>query len=182
LRLKQRRPAVLRIHDTSLVRSCQPRGGLLPAALAGSRRPTRRDGASTGTSGRLPAGTLDPLPDSLPADDYVRLLDIAAGLANDPHFGLHVGQCVKLGTYTVYGLILLSCRDFGQVFEQTMRYEQLAHDLGRSGIAIDDDIAHYTWHSNYGSASATWWTACSPASACSATGWPGSPCPPMSCA
>lgn len=101
---------------------------------------------------RLPAGTLDPLPDSLPADHYVRLLDIAAELANDPHFGLHVGQCVKLGTYTVYGLILLSCRDFGQVFEQTMRYEQLAHDLGRSGITIDDDIAHYTWHSNYGSA------------------------------
>jgi len=100
----------------------------------------------------LPAGALEPLPDSLPADDYVRLLDIAAELANDPHFGLHVGQCVKLGTYTVYGLILLSCRDFGQVFEQTMRYEQLAHDLGRSSITIDDDTAHYTWHSNYGSA------------------------------
>jgi AraC-like DNA-binding protein len=100
----------------------------------------------------LAPGTLDPLPESLPADDYVRLLDIGATLANDPHFGLHVGQCVKLGTYTVYGLILLSCRDFGQVFEQTMRYEQLAHDLGRSTITIDDDIASYTWHSHYDSA------------------------------
>ena len=100
----------------------------------------------------LAAGALEPLPESLPANDYVRLLDIGAELANDPHFGLHVGQCVKLGTYTVYGLILLSCRDFGQVFEQTMRYEQLAHDLGRSAITIDDDIACYTWHSNYGSA------------------------------
>lgn len=100
----------------------------------------------------LAAGTLEPLPETLAADDYVRLLDIAAGLANDPHFGLHVGQCVKLGTYTVYGLILLSCRDFGQVFEQTMRYEQLAHDLGRSSLTTDDDIAHYTWHSNYSSA------------------------------
>lgn len=101
---------------------------------------------------RLPAGTLAPLPESLPAADYVRLLDVGAELAADPHFGLHVGQCVKLGTYTVYGLILLSCRDFGQVFEQTMRYEQLAHDLGRSHITVDDDIAHYTWHSNYSSA------------------------------
>ncbi|MRW94044.1 helix-turn-helix domain-containing protein [Duganella sp. FT80W] len=99
----------------------------------------------------LAAGSLDPLPESLPADDYVRLLDIGATLADDPHFGLHVGQCVKLGTYTVYGLILLSCRDFGHVFEQTMRYEQLAHDLGRSAIDIDDDTAYYTWHSNYGS-------------------------------
>lgn len=97
-------------------------------------------------------GALDPLPESLPADTYVRLLDLGAELAGDPHFGLHVGQCVKLGTYTVYGLILLSCRDFGQVFDQTMRYEQLAHDLGRSCITIDDDIAYYTWDSNYSSA------------------------------
>jgi AraC-like DNA-binding protein len=101
---------------------------------------------------QLRAGTLEPLPESLPAADYVRLLDIGAALAGDPHFGLHVGQCVKLGTYTVYGLILLSCRDFGQVFEQTMRYEQLAHDLGRSHIRIEGDTAHYTWHSNYSSA------------------------------
>ncbi|MTV39631.1 helix-turn-helix domain-containing protein [Duganella radicis] len=101
---------------------------------------------------RLPAGSLEPLPESLPADYYVRLLDIGAKLANDPHFGLHVGQCVKLGTYTVYGLILLSCRDFGQVFEQTMRYEQLAHDLGRSSITIEDEIACYSWHSNYSNA------------------------------
>jgi AraC-like DNA-binding protein len=100
----------------------------------------------------LPPATLEPLPESLPADDYVRLLDIAASLADDPHFGLHVGQCVKLGTYTVYGLILLSCRDFGHVFEQTMRYEQLTHDLGRSSITTEDGIAYYTWHSNYSSA------------------------------
>ncbi|SDF52138.1 MULTISPECIES: AraC family transcriptional regulator [unclassified Duganella] len=100
----------------------------------------------------LAPGTLEPLPESLPADDYVHLLDLGAQLANDPHFGLHVGQCVKLGTYTVYGLILLSCRDFGHVFEQTMRYEQLAHDLGRSSITVDDDIAYYAWHSNYSSA------------------------------
>jgi len=100
----------------------------------------------------MPPGALQPLPESLPADDYVRLLDIAAGLANDPHFGLHVGERVKLGTYSVYGLILLSCRDFGQAFDQTMRYEQLAHDLGRSTLTVADGVAHYTWHSNYGPA------------------------------
>jgi len=97
----------------------------------------------------LPAGTLEPLPEVLPAATYVKLLDIAAELADDPHFGLHVGERVKLGTYTVYGLILLSCRDFGQAFEQTMRYEQLAHDLGRSTLEIHGALADYTWHSNY---------------------------------
>jgi len=97
----------------------------------------------------LPAGTLEPLPEALPALTYGKLLDIAADLADDPHFGLHVGERVKLGTYTVYGLILLSCRDFGQAFEQTMRYEQLAHDLGRSTLEIHGALADYTWHSNY---------------------------------
>ena len=97
----------------------------------------------------LPGGTFAPLPESLPAATYVKLLDIAAELTGDPHFGLHVGERVKLGTYTVYGLILLSCRDFGQAFEQTMRYEQLAHDLGRSTLEIHGALADYTWHSNY---------------------------------
>jgi AraC-like DNA-binding protein len=100
----------------------------------------------------LAPGALWPLPESLPADDYVRLLDIGAELAGDPNFGLHVGEGVKLGTYSVYGLILLSCRDFGQAFEQTMRYEQLAHDLGRSSITVVDGVARYTWHSNYSGA------------------------------
>jgi len=92
---------------------------------------------------------LEPLPEALPADAYVRLLDTAAMLADDPHFGLHVGERVKLGTYTVYGLVLLSCRDFGQAFEQTMRYEALAHDLGRSTVQVHEGMASYTWHSNY---------------------------------
>ncbi len=97
-------------------------------------------------------GALGPLPDSLAADDYVRLLALGAQLADDPHFGLHVGERVKLGTYSVYGLILLSCKDFGQVFQQTMRYEELAHDLGRSALGIDGAQAQYQWISNYPSA------------------------------
>lgn len=97
----------------------------------------------------LAAGALAPLPDNLPASLYVQLLELGAQLAQDEHFGLHVGECVKLGTYSVYGLILLSCRDFGMALEQTMRYEQLAHDLGRSAITVQDGVANYHWHSNY---------------------------------
>lgn len=101
----------------------------------------------------LPAGTLAPLPESLAATDYVRLLDLGAQLANDPQFGLHVGERVKLGTYNVYGLILLSCRDFGQALQQTMRYEALAHDLGRSEISVEGNNAEYRWHSAFPRAS-----------------------------
>lgn len=130
-----------------------PRGGrvagsyLQPLLEAAAARGVRTDELERAAG--LPPGALWPLPETLSADDYVRLLDIGATLAADPHFGLHVGERFKLGTYNVYGLILLSCRDFGQAFEQTMRYEQLAHDLGRSALQVADGMAHYTWHSHY---------------------------------
>jgi AraC-like DNA-binding protein len=117
---------------------------LLEAAAARGVTPQALERAA----GMAP-GALEPLPESLQAGAYVRLLDLAAALADDAHFGLHVGERVKLGTYSVYGLILLSCRDFGHAFEQTIRYEQLAHDLGRSSLQIEDGLAHYTWHSHF---------------------------------
>lgn len=89
----------------------------------------------------------------LAARDYVRLLDAGALLAGDAHFGLHVGQRVRMGTYSAYGLILLSCSNVGQALEQTARYERLAHDLGRSTLQRDGAIAHYRWASNYPGAS-----------------------------
>lgn len=96
---------------------------------------------------------LSPLPESIPASDYVRLLDAGARLANDPHFGLHAGECVKLGTYNVYGMILLSCRDFGQALQQTMRFEGLAHELGKTSLHLDGAMAEYRWHGRVPAAS-----------------------------
>lgn len=101
----------------------------------------------------LPEDALSHMPESLAAADYVRLLDAGAALARHPHFGLHVGERVKLGTYSVYGLILLSCRDLGQAFAQTLRYESLAHDLGRSELGVRDGTAVYQWHSHFPHAS-----------------------------
>lgn len=96
----------------------------------------------------LAEDALSPLPETLTADEYERLLDAGAQLADDPHFGLHVGERVKLGTYNVYGLILLSCRDFGQALQQTLRFESLAHDLGRSTLHVDGALAEYRWQPN----------------------------------
>lgn len=118
---------------------------LLPLLeAAGARGVSVRDLA---LAAGLRADALDPLPPALAADAYVRLLDAGAQLAGDPHFGLHVGECVKLGAYNVYGLILLSCRDFGQALQQTLRFEGLAHDLGRSALRVEDGLAEYGWHS-----------------------------------
>lgn len=96
---------------------------------------------------------LSTLQESIAAADYVRLLDVGADLCKDPHFGLHVGERVKLGTYNVYGMILMSCKDFEQAFQQTMRYEGLAHDLGRSALVVDDVVTEYQWHCHFPQAS-----------------------------
>lgn len=98
-------------------------------------------------------GGLEGLPESVPASDYLHLLDTGARLTGDAAFGLHVGEHVKLGSYYVYGLILLSCRNIGQALEQTMRFESLAHDLGRSELVLDGMQAEYRWHSHFPEAS-----------------------------
>jgi AraC-like DNA-binding protein len=97
--------------------------------------------------------TLAPLPEFLAAGNYLRLLDAGARLACDPHFGLHVGERVRPGTYSAYGLVLLACRDVGQALEQALRYEQLAHDLGRSHLMLDGADAQYEWASHFPQAS-----------------------------
>lgn len=97
----------------------------------------------------LPTGGLNTLPESFPARTYLQLLEAGARLSNDPHFGLHAGECVKIGTYNIYGMILLSCRDFGQALQQTMRFEGLAHELGRTSLHVENGMAEYRWHSRF---------------------------------
>jgi AraC-like DNA-binding protein len=135
----------------------------MPARVTGPYlQPLMEAAAARGVDARalaraigLPAGALDPLPESLAARDYIALLAAGAELAGDPHFGLHVGERVRLGTYSVYGLILLACANFAQALEQTQRYEQLAHDLGRSRLDLDpaSSQARYLWTSHFPDAS-----------------------------
>lgn len=101
----------------------------------------------------LPADALEPLPAQLSARRYIALLDAGARLANDPQFGLHVGEKVRPATYSAYGMLLLACTSFGHAMELTQRYESLAHDLGRSLLAIEGAGAHYEWVSHYPDAS-----------------------------
>ena len=97
----------------------------------------------------LAANALDPLPATLPTTRYIALLDAGARLANDPFFGLHVGERVRPATYSAYGLLLLACSSFGHAMALTQRYESLAHDLGRSRLVIEGPHALYEWISRY---------------------------------
>jgi AraC-like DNA-binding protein len=97
----------------------------------------------------LAPNALDPLPESLPARRYIGLLEAGARLANDPFFGLHVGEKARPATYSAYGMLLLACSSFGHALELTQRYESLAHDLGRSQVGFDGARAQYEWISHY---------------------------------
>ncbi|WP_312520120.1 AraC family transcriptional regulator [Massilia sp.] len=88
-------------------------------------------------------------PESIPARCYIALLGAGARLAQDPHFGLHVGEKVRPSTYSAYGMVLLACSNFGHAMELTQRYESLAHDLGTSGLALEGERARYAWTSHY---------------------------------
>ena len=78
---------------------------------------------------------------------YMQLLNAAAKLSGDRYFGLRLGQHLRLPHYAVYGVGLLSCRDFREAVAQVIRYESLAHDLGRSSIIEAQAQAQYHWHS-----------------------------------
>lgn len=88
-----------------------------------------------------------PLPEAIPVERYIALLDAAATQLDDPFFGLHVGQNMRLSTFASYGLVICTCKDFRAAAEQTRRFESLAHDLGRSEIVEADGIAYYRWYS-----------------------------------
>jgi len=140
-------------HACSIASSAGPDGGrvtgayLQPVIEAAANRGV--DAACLARAAGLPADALAPPPESLPARGYIAVLDAGARLTQDPHFGLHVGERVRPGTFSVYGMVLMACRDVGQALEQTQRYEQLAHDLGRTHLALEGLDALYGWTSHF---------------------------------
>ena len=105
-----------------------------------------------------PADTLDAARDSLTVAEYIALLGAGDRLAGDPVFGLHVGLQARLSTYPFYGLVVCACTTLRAAFDQTRRYEGLAHDLGRSRLDEHGDVATYYWDT-------PWLAQCTPAEA-----------------
>lgn len=84
--------------------------------------------------------------EDLSPEAYIALLELAGAQAGE-HFGLDLGTRLRLPHYAVYGMSLLSARDLREAVLQVMRYESLAHDLGRSQLIEGEEEAIYRWHS-----------------------------------
>lgn len=95
----------------------------------------------------LQVDTLETLPETVSVRDYLNLLESGARLTCDPLFGLHVGERINFSAHAVYGMILLSCTTFAEAILQVIRYECLAHDLGRTSIRFDGEEVVLSWQS-----------------------------------
>lgn len=88
-----------------------------------------------------------PLSEAISVAGYMSFLQLAADESSDPFFGLHVGARMKITDAAGYGIVLSACKNFRQAVEQTIRYECLSHDLGRSELIEQGTTAFYRWHS-----------------------------------
>ncbi len=89
------------------------------------------------------------LPPEISVETYLALLDGASRRLNDPLFGLRVGERTRVTDHPGYGLALCACATYREVVDQTLRFESLAHDLGRSEVIVRDAVVRYRWHSRW---------------------------------
>lgn len=78
---------------------------------------------------------------------YLAFLDAAARSLRKPLFGLHVGLRATVSDVRAYSLVLLACKDVRTIVEQVCRFEGLEHDLFRTRLGVENDVAHLRIHS-----------------------------------
>lgn len=62
-------------------------------------------------------------------DAYCELLESAAILCDDEHFGLHVGEAIKPGHYGVLGYACMSSNNLEDALKRALRYQTLVSDI-----------------------------------------------------
>ena len=60
----------------------------------------------------------------LPAASYLALQDSVAELLNDPLLGLHLGQQMQPGHFSIVGYLMMNCGYLGEALHESARYHQ----------------------------------------------------------
>lgn len=89
----------------------------------------------------LASGGLDPgvagRPDErIPMETYLFLEEEAARVTGDDHFGLHMGQFVEPGSWSILGYLMMNCANVGESFAKAGKYSRIIGNLiqGRGGL------------------------------------------------
>lgn len=62
-------------------------------------------------------------------DTYLAIQDGAAKVANDPYFGLHMGEYAEAGSWSILGYLMMNCKTLGEAFEKAGRYSHIIGNL-----------------------------------------------------
>lgn len=65
----------------------------------------------------------------IPNETYLFIEDKAAEYTNDPYFGLHMGEFVQVGSWSILGYMMMNSQSVGTAMEKADRYSRIVGDL-----------------------------------------------------
>ena len=69
-------------------------------------------------------------PDSrIPIERYLYIQESAAEYTHDPCFGLHMGEFVEAGSWSILGYLMMNCATLGEAMEKSGRYSRVIGNL-----------------------------------------------------
>lgn len=83
--------------------------------------------ASAGLNPRL----LSRPDERLPIESYLFLEEEAARITEDLYFGLHMGEFVEPGSWSILGYLMMNCATLGEAFQKSATYSRIIGNLIR---------------------------------------------------
>ena len=101
------------------------------------------------TDAFLRSNGLDPAvvkaPDArFPIETYLLLEEKAAEMCSDACFGLHMGEYVEAGNWSILGYLMMNCQTLAEAFEKSSRYSRIIGNLIDSRLDLLADRVKIT--------------------------------------
>ncbi|MBN1472656.1 MAG: AraC family transcriptional regulator [Syntrophaceae bacterium] len=77
----------------------------------------------------LAAAVLDSPDSHISLESYIAVEDEAARVSGDAYFGLHMGEFVEPGNYSILGYMMMNSRTLGEAFEKSARYHKIIGNM-----------------------------------------------------
>ena len=65
----------------------------------------------------------------IPLETYLLIQDEAAEYIDDPYLGLHMGEFIEAGSWSILGYMMMNCKTLGEAFEKSARYHRVIGNL-----------------------------------------------------
>jgi len=72
-------------------------------------------------------------------EKYILIEDKAAHETNDPCFGLHMGQFVEVGNWSILGYMMMNCKTLAEAFEKYAKYSSIIGNLISGDVHMSSD-------------------------------------------